>query len=534
MKPNFHFTESKRLAALKSYNLQTKDVENFYDQLTLLASRICNTKIALITLIDQSKACFISHYGMTLKEVPREISFCAHLVSRPETLVVHDARQDPRFCDNPLVTGEPNIVFYTGVPLIDHEGFALGSLCVIDTEPKQLTSTQLQSLNILASQIVAQFRLRRELVEKRKIEEQLTQITSNVPGFIFQFKLDKNGISHYPFASTGIAEIYEVSSEEAKHDAEATKRRIHPEDVAQVRDVIKKSAESMEKCSLDYRVILPKGGLRWLRGLAKPEKLEDDSILWHGFITDVTDEKNLEAQLYQNSKLAALGEMASGVAHEINNPLSIIIGKASLLRSQLERDVWNREKIILDIEKLEYTANRISKIIKGLTAFSRNAEHDSFSVTEVKHIIEDALSLVNEKFKYRAINVSVDCPLGLAIECNATQIGQVLMNLLINSFDAIKRNEEKWIRIEAKRVGKSVNISIIDSGTGISAQIAEKIMEPFFTTKSVGEGTGLGLSLSKNLIESHNGILKYIPSAGNTTFLIELPLKANVAHKGAA
>ncbi len=526
--------EIERTAALKSYQLLDTEEELIYDQLTLLASQICGTKISLITLIDQNRAWFKSHVGLKINEVPREFAFCNQVVSDKEALVINDTRKDPRYAKNPLVTGAPHISFYAGIPLTDNEGQSLGTLCVLDENPKQLTDLQLRSLHIIASQIVAQFRLRRELIQKKNYEKQLTRLTEQVPGFIYQFRLFSDGRSYFPFASAGIDAIYELTAEEVKLDAGKLFQRVHPEDIEKTMIAVQKSAEKLEISTIDYRVILPKAGLRWLRGIAKPERLSDQSILWHGFITDVTDEKNLEVQLYQNSKLAALGEMASGVAHEINNPLSIIIGKASLLSNQLTSTNWNREKIAQDISKIEATALRISKIIKGLTAFSRNAEHDSFSVIEVKSIIEDTLTLVNEKFKYRTIDVTVDCPNNLAIECNATQIGQVLMNLLINSFDAIKRLEKKWIKIDVKSNGNSVNISVTDSGDGISPKIAQKIMEPFFTTKSVGEGTGLGLSLSKGLIESHNGNLKYLPSAKHTTFQIELPLRANSVKKSAA
>lgn len=526
--------EISRLAALNSYEILDTDEEHNYDQLTLLASQICGTKISLITLIDQNRAWFKSRVGLNAKEVPRNLAFCDQVVSANQALVIDDMLKDPRFAQHPLVTGEPRLSFYAGVPLTDNEGYSVGTLCVLDDKPKQLTETQLQSLQIIASQVVAQFRLRRELIQKKLHEDQLVRLTEQVPGFIYQYRLFKDGRTSFPFASTGIDAVYELSPEEAKIEANKIFQRIHPEDIEQVVATVQKSARSLEICALDYRVILPKAGLRWLRGIAKPEKLADESILWHGFITDVTDEKNLEAQLYQNSKLAALGEMASGVAHEINNPLSIIIGKASLLTDQINKPTWNREKIIQDIEKIEKTSLRISKIIKGLTAFSRNSEQDSYAVVPVKQVIEDTLSLVNEKFKYRGIDVIVDCPTELALECNATQIGQVLMNLLINSYDAIKRFEKKWIKLEVKSNGSRVTILVSDSGDGISTKIAEKIMQPFFTTKSVGEGTGLGLSLSKGLIESHSGSLMYLPTTKHTTFQIELPLRTNSVMKNAS
>lgn len=534
IKLNIPSNEPERIAALKTYNILDTDAEAVYDQLTLLASQICGTKISLISLIDQNRVWFKSQTGLNTKEISRELAFCAHTILDNQPLIINDTRNDVRFSNNPLVTGEPHVTFYAGIPLTDNEGFSLGTLCVIDEKPKQLTEVQLQGLNIIAAQVITQFRLRRELAQKKDFEDKLSRLSAQVPGAIYQMKLFKDGTSNFPFASKGIIDIYEVTPEEIQLNADKVFARLHPEDFEKVIESIKSSAASLENWRLDYRVILPKVGLRWLRGFAKPEKLSDQSILWHGFITDVTDEKNLEVQLYQNSKLAALGEMASGVAHEINNPLSIIIGKTSLLKNQLANENWNREKIIQDITKVENTALRISKIIKGLTAFSRNAEHDSFSVIEVNNIIDDTLSLVSEKFKYHAIEIVVDCPIGLTIECNATQIGQVIMNLLINSFDAIKKLNEQWIRIEVKSKANSVNILVSDSGNGISPKIIEKIMQPFFTTKSVGEGTGLGLSLSKSLIESHNGNLKYIPTAKNTTFAIELPLRANLVLKSVA
>ena len=527
-------SESARIAALKSYELLDTDKENIYDQLTWLASQICGTKFSLITLVDQERVWFKSRIGIDATETRRTKAFCDHVITGGQPLVINDAGNDPRFADNPLVIGLPRVSFYAGIPLIDDKGFSLGTLSVLDPIPRQLTDSQLQSLKIIAAQVIAQFRLGRELAQKRNYEDQLASLTGQVPGFIYQYRLYNDGRSCYPFASNGIKDIYEVTPELAKHNSEVVFQRVHPEDIEQVVDAVQKSATTLSIFSLDYRVLLPKAGLRWLRAIAKPEMLPDLSILWHGFISDVTDEKNVEVQTYENSKLAALGEMASGVAHEINNPLSIIIGKTSLMKVQLSAPTWNREKITEDLGKIEDTALRISKIIKDLTAFSRNAEHDSFTVVEVRQIIEDTVSLVNEKFKYHSIDIIVNCPLNITLECNATQIGQVLMNLLTNSFDAVKPLEKKWIKIEVKRFGSHVNIRVSDSGQGISPRIRDKIMHPFFTTKSVGEGTGLGLSLSKGLVESHNGNLKYIPSATYTTFEIQLPLRANSTQKNVA
>ncbi len=155
--------ESDRLAALYSYNILDSLPEEEYDEITQLAAQICQTPIALISLVDQERQWFKSNRGLTVRQTPIEQSFCAYAIRNPsETYVVPDARLDQRFADNPLVRGEPNIVFYAGSPLIDENGFALGSICVIDQQPKQLSPSQLSALNILAKQVVRLLELRKK------------------------------------------------------------------------------------------------------------------------------------------------------------------------------------------------------------------------------------------------------------------------------------------------------------------------------------------------------------------------------------
>lgn len=156
--------EEERLAALASYNLIDTLPEADFEELTLLASEICQTSVALISLVDDKRQWFKSIVGFDSQETPREYAFCAHNISgKREIMVVPDARQDERFATNPLVTGNPNIVFYAGVPLVNEDGFALGSLCVLDREPKSLTDAQVRSLKVLAKQVLAQMELRRKI-----------------------------------------------------------------------------------------------------------------------------------------------------------------------------------------------------------------------------------------------------------------------------------------------------------------------------------------------------------------------------------
>jgi len=158
--------EDERLAALRSYNILDTAAEKDFDDLTTLASVICQTPIALISLVDTERQWFKSHIGLAASETPIEQSFCARaIVSYNEIMIVDDARKDDRFADNPLVTGDPKIVFYAGVPLINEEGFALGTLCVIDQKIKHLSDEQTTALKVLAKQVVDKLELRRKITD---------------------------------------------------------------------------------------------------------------------------------------------------------------------------------------------------------------------------------------------------------------------------------------------------------------------------------------------------------------------------------
>jgi GAF domain-containing protein len=161
MKAPLPSNEAERLAALKAYHILDTGTEQSYDDITALAAHICKVPIAMISLVDEVRQWFKSRLGVEQQQTPREVAFCAHAILQNEPFIVSDATKDRRLADSALVTGEPHIRFYAGIPLINPEGLALGTLCVVDRQPRQLSAEQLKALQALSRQVMALLELRR-------------------------------------------------------------------------------------------------------------------------------------------------------------------------------------------------------------------------------------------------------------------------------------------------------------------------------------------------------------------------------------
>lgn len=242
-----------------------------------------------------------------------------------------------------------------------------------------------------------------------------------------------------------------------------------------------------------------------------------------GIIRDISERKKLERQILEQSKMAVLGNMATGMSHEINNPLTIIASRISLILSKIDSGKFDIKDIRSDLEKVLANSFRIEKIISSLKSFSYDGSRDEFSPSALGKILEDTLNLCRERIKSIGIEIRIVGETNIKLNCRASQISQVFMNLLSNSFDAINKLEEKWIEISVEATDLKMIIKFTDSGHGIKADVANKMMDPFYTTKGVGSGTGLGLSISKSIIESHIGSLYLNTNYKNTQFIIELP-----------
>lgn len=231
--------------------------------------------------------------------------------------------------------------------------------------------------------------------------------------------------------------------------------------------------------------------------------------------------------LIVSSKMSSLGEMATGIAHEINTPLAVISLRASLLKefSQTDDFAMTGKKIITETcDIIDKTAHRIARIITGLRAFARDGAADPYQSQDIQTIVSDTQGLCGEKFRNSGVDLQIIMPEApLALYCRGTQISQVLLNLLSNAFDAIHELEQKWIKIEVVDLKNEIEISVTDSGKGIDPAHRSKLGQPFFTTKDVGKGTGLGLSISRGIVMDHKGRLYLDEKSAHTRFVVILP-----------
>lgn len=231
-----------------------------------------------------------------------------------------------------------------------------------------------------------------------------------------------------------------------------------------------------------------------------------------------------QEQLLRISKLSALGEMATGIAHEINTPLNAIIGNTDLLELLADKGKLNHQEVLQCAKDINTLVEAISKIIMGLRNLARMDSNGHFVRRSLQTMIRETVQVCQMNLRNHGVKVELKLPdKPIEIDCHPVQISQVLINLINNSVDAISKKTNRWICISAIDKGNMVEILQSDCGDGIPDEIADKIMTPFFTTKEAGRGTGMGLSISQSIIGLHHGKLFLDRSNDNTCFVIQLP-----------
>ncbi len=364
-----------------------------------------------------------------------------------------------------------------------------------------------------------------DITERREMERRLHQqqefarrLVDNFPDLI----LVLDAAAHYTFVSPRCKEVLGYEIEDAQHMEFGG--RTHPEDlpaaVALYKDII---AGKQIFASLEIRVRHKRGEWRRIRFNFSPlsdEKGNIEGVVLSG--RDVTDLKRLEEQLIQAEKLAAMGQMLAGVAHELNNPLTAILGVTELLRERPGADESTRRQL----ELTHRQARRAARIVQNLLEFSRPASPQKKPL-DLNNLLERTLQLHEHSLRRNNIEVDFRLPADLpGVIGDANQLIQVFLNLVTNAEQAIREVRDSGrIQIRAGRNGNQLAITVQDDGVGIRPEALQRIFDPFYTTKRPGGGTGLGLSICMSIIREHGGNIEAetLP-AGGSAFTIYLPV----------
>jgi PAS domain S-box-containing protein len=289
--------------------------------------------------------------------------------------------------------------------------------------------------------------------------------------------------------------------------------------------------QSLQEFDFEIPVSHRFGEGRWVRIIGRPQYENGQVHRVIGAVQEVTQLKLKEQQVeYQkdkamaNSRATALGQMAGGIAHEINNPLTIVLGTAKHLKTSSERNELVDAYVQVGTEKIIQATNRIAKVIKGLKAFAREGSKDPIVDCSVKMILDDTFTFCEARVRNHGIVMEIpQLEHDLRLRCRPVEIAQALLNLVMNSDSAVRGTLSPWIKVTFEQDKHWSVFRITDSGKGIPRAVADRMMEPFYSTKAPGMGMGLGLSVVFSIVMTHSGQFFLDSDCPNTSFVIKIP-----------
>jgi PAS domain S-box-containing protein len=529
--------ELARQAVLRSYEILDAASEAAFDDLAALAAHVMQVPTALVSLVDADREWFLARYGLDATELSRHDSFCAHVVEREAPVVVPDAHADPQFADKPAVVGGMPVRFYAGVPLRTPDGFVLGALCACDSEARMPTSAQIDALGLLGKQVVlllekrrARLQINRERLDALALATRL-EATFDVmaEGVVVQ---DASGvIREWNVAATQILglsddQLHGRTSIDPRWRSVREDGSSFPGDQHPAMQVLR-TGERQQNVVMG--VHKPDGSLTWISVNARPSaRIDGRATEVVTTFHDITPLKRAAESLALQQRLAATGTLVAGVGHEINNPLAFMIGNLDMALRELREVAGpspsSRQRDLIEmLSDARMGAERIRKIVRGLRSLSR--EDVALHPVDLQHIIDHSLGMSLHELRHCA-TVRLDiagAPQALADESRLTQ---VLVNLLVNAGQAFASPDPEHNRVIVSVSvidGDRIRISVRDNGPGVPQELSSRIFDPFFTTKGVGQGTGLGLAVSRGIVNGMGGTLTLeSPAEGGAVFHVDL------------
>jgi PAS domain S-box-containing protein len=524
--------EIERLETLRSYGILDTLPEQSYEDITKLAAFICETPISLVSLIDSDRQWFKAERGLGVRETPRSQSFCANTLVDAQTLVVSDAHTDIRFRDNPLVLGDPNIRFYAGAPIIAPDGQVMGTVCVIDTVPRELSLERIEALEALARQVTVLLEQRTAISraqeaidlakEAQRHRAELAAIVDSSDDAILS--KDLNGV--ITSWNIGASRTFGYSAPEMVGESIL---KLIPDELHSDEALIIGKIRAGERVEHFETVRLTKDGRRIDVALTVSPVRDASGVVVGAskILRDVSAQKLTEKSLLQAEKIAAAGRMASTIAHEVNNPLEAVTNLLYLLRPLVVQGVG-----VEYLATAESEIARVSNIAKQTLGFYR--EHTATSSLSLSHLVHNAVAVYEPRCMLNGINIEQSLDSTRAIHLRRGEMMQVVSNLIANAIYAMPSGGSLFLATEDVVGEESVLLTIRDTGIGIAAHNIPKVFDAFFTTRGA-IGTGIGLFVAKQFVEGHGGRIELESSDDvqlhGTAVRVYLPLQTSYDSK---
>ncbi len=521
--PRIPENEAERLRALESYRVMDTPPESSFDDLTTLVARILDVPIALVSLVDADRQWFKSRYGLDAPQTPRDVSFCGHVVAEQELLVVPDAFEDDRFHDNPLVTGDPRVRFYAGVPLTTPDGHVLGTLCAIDHEARQISAYQLDTLSILGRQVADQLELRRQLLLTRDYEQQLRALFETAVDTIVT--IDESGIIEGVNAVVKRTFGYGPAELEGRHISMLMPPRHRKRLEEYLRNYPNDPAAKLVAAAQEA-IAVRKDGNEFPVEMSVSEMRLGDRRMFTGIVRDITERKRVE-QLKS--------EFVSTVSHELRTPLTSIRGALGLVAGGRVGQISAEAKEMINIAL--NNSGRLVRLINDILDVEKiQSGRLDFEIQrlDLSRVIKDAKA-ANDGFalEHDSRIVLHGEPEPVLVYADSDRLAQIFANLISNAVKFSPAGED--VDIHTRVAADRVRVEVRDRGPGVPESFENRLFERFAQADASDRrqisGTGLGLSISKAIVERMNGTIGYErASGGGSLFYIELPIAKAVVR----
>ena len=547
--------ESARLEVLGECRVLDTPPEEVFDQTARLAAYLCGTPIGLIGFIDATRLWFKARVGWDYPEIPRQDSICDQTILQSGLVVISDAAMNGRFFNGPLVT-HAGIRFYAGVPLITGEGYAVGTLSVMDRLPREVPAAHKEALLALARLLESQLEVRRgtkcsahddqssrlestvvDIGEHKRTDEALRDSQERLLGIISSAMdaiITVDDSQRIIVFNRAAEQIFRCPS------ADAIGQSLDKFIPQRFREAHRQHIRSFGQTGVSSRSMFSPGTLMGVRANGEEFPVEAtisqvktaSERLYTVILRDISVRKRTEDELRQAQKMEAVGHLAGGIAHEFNNYLGIIMGYSDLM----EEEPVENESLRLGLSEIKGATQKAVSLTRQLLAFSRKQVIEP-TVLDLNASVWEAHKLLRRLIPANIDVIPVLNPDLGKVKADPAQVQQILINLVVNARDAMPQGGKISIETAAVTLdeefasrhlevipGDYVMISVTDNGEGIDSEHLPHIFEPFFTTKVAGKGTGLGLSTTYGIVKQSGGHITVASVRGRgTTFRIYFP-----------